>query len=132
MPTLARFEFEVFSRAEQWKPLTTDFLNNLMAGLFAAGYGDSMIDDRERTALTWAQFGHLYAPYYTFQYAIGISAAHALAGQVLAGSSGAVASYLDFLKAGSSLYTMDLFKLAGVGMTKPAVVEKSFVYSPIW
>ena len=126
MPTLARFEFEVFSRAEQGKPLTADILNNLMADLFAEGYGDSMTDDRERTAITWAQFGHLYAPYYTFQYAIGISAAHALADQIVAGSQEAVENYLNFLKAGSSLYSMDLFKLAGVDMTKPTAVEKSF------
>ena len=126
MPTLARFEFEVFSRAELGKPLTADILNDLMADLYAVGYGDTMTDDRQRTAITWAQFGHLYAPFYTFQYSIGISAAHALAGQILDGSGGAVDNYLNLLKAGSSLYAMDLFKLAGVDMTKPAVVEKTF------
>ena len=126
MPTLARFEFEVYTRAEQDRPLSADILNELMAELFAEGYGDTMADDPERTAITWAQFGHLYVPYYTFQYAIGISAAHALAAQVLAGSSEAVDSYLDFLKAGNSIYTMDLFKMAGVDMTKPAAVEKAF------
>jgi len=126
MPTLARFEFEVHTRAEQGQPLTAAILNDLMAGLFAEGYGDTMTDDPQRTAITWAQFGHLYASYYTFQYSIGISAAHALADQILAGSSGAVDNYLNFLKAGSSLYTMDLFDLAGVDMTKSVVVEKTF------
>ena len=126
MPTLARFEFEVYSRAEQGQPLTAEILNELMAGFFAEGYGNAMADDRKRTEITWAQFGHLYTPYYTFQYAIGISAAYALAGQVLAGSNAAVDSYLNFLKAGNSLYTMDLFKLAGVDMAKPDVVEKTF------
>jgi oligoendopeptidase F len=126
MPTLARFEFEVYSRAEQGQPLSADILNELMAGLFAEGYGDTMIDDRERTAITWAQFSHLYTPYYTFQYAIGISAAHALAEQVIAGHDSAPDNYLNFLKAGNSLYQMDLFKLAGVDMTKPDVVKKTF------
>ena len=126
MPTLARFELEVHSRAEQGKPLTVDILNDIMADLYADGYGDSMTDDRRRTAITWAQFGHLYIPYYTFQYAIGISAAHALAGEILADSDGAVDNYLNFLKAGSSLYALDLFELAGLDMTKPAVVEASF------
>jgi oligoendopeptidase F len=126
MPTLARFEFEVYTRAEQGRSLSADILNALMADLFAEGYGDTMSDDRQRTAITWAQFSHLYTPYYTFQYAIGISAAHALAEQVLAGDGAAADHYLDFLKAGSSLYQMDLFKLAGVDMTKPDVVEKTF------
>ena len=38
-----------------------------------------MTDDPERTAITWAQFVHLFIPFYTFQYAVGISAATALA-----------------------------------------------------
>ena len=94
--------------------------------VFAEGYGDTMTDDRERTAITWAQFRHLYVPFYTFQYSIGISAAHTLAYKILAGEPGAVDNYLNFLKAGSSMYPMDLFKMAGVDMTKPAVVEKTF------
>jgi len=126
MPTLARFEFEVFSRAEKDEPLTAEILNDLMADLYAEGYGDTMTDDRERTAITWAQFGHLYYPFYTFQYAIGISAAHALADNVLTGSHEAVDNYLNFLKAGGSMYVMDLFKVAGVDMTRPAAVEKAF------
>ncbi len=126
MPTLARFEYEVFRLAEEEKPLTADILNNLMADLYAEGYGDTMSDDRERTSITWAQFGHLYSPFYTFQYGIGISAAHALAERVLAGSQEAVGNYLNFLKSGVSLYVTDLFKLAGVDMTEPAPVEKAF------
>ena len=126
MPTLARFEWEVYTRAEQGKPLTADILNNLMANLFAEGYGKTMADDRERTSITWAQFNHLYSPFYTFQYSIGISAAHALADKILTGNPGAVDNYLKFLKAGSSMYPMDLFKMAGVDMTNPVVVEKAF------
>lgn len=126
MPTLARFEYEVFRMAEADKPLTADILNNLMADLYAEGYGDTMADDRARTSITWAQFGHLYSPFYTFQYGIGISAAHALAERVLAGSQEAVDNYLNFLKAGVSLYVTDLFKLAGVDMTEPGPVEKAF------
>jgi oligoendopeptidase F len=127
MPTLARFELEVFTRAEQGKPLTVKVLNQIMAEKFSEGYGDTMTDDPERTAITWATFLHLYMPFYTFQYAIGISAAHAIAAKVQAGAPGAAASYLDFLKAGGSRYTMDLFKLAGVDMASPEPVEKAFM-----
>ncbi len=126
MPTLARFELAVHTRAERGQPLTAGILNDLMADLFAEGYGDTMSDDRERTAITWAQFMHLYEAFYTFQYAVGISAAHGLADRILAGSNTAVENYLDFLKAGSSLYAMDLFELAGVDMRTPIPVEKTF------
>ena len=85
MPTLARFEFEVHSRAEKGQPLSADILNGIMSEFYAEGYGETMSDDAERTGITWAQFGHLYVPYYTFQYSTGISAAHALADDILAG-----------------------------------------------
>jgi len=126
MPTLALFEYEVFAKAEAGKPLTAKDLNNIMLDLYAEGYGETMEDDLERTGITWAQFLHLYSPFYTFQYAIGISAAHYLADDILSGSPGADEQYLEFLKAGGSLYTMDLFKLAGVDMSSPEPVNKAF------
>ncbi|MBN1146265.1 MAG: oligoendopeptidase F [Anaerolineales bacterium] len=125
MPTLARFELEVYTRAEQGKPLNADILNGIMASLYAEGYGESMSDDPERSAITWAEFVHLYMPFYTFQYAVGVSAAHALA-EGVRNSPQAARNYLDFLGAGASLYPIDLFKLAGVDMSTPEPVEKTF------
>ncbi|NIV15497.1 MAG: oligoendopeptidase F, partial [Aliifodinibius sp.] len=126
MPTLARFEYEVFDRAEQGKPLSVKIFNDIMKDLFAEGYGDTLEDDPERTGITWATFLHLYMPFYTFQYAIGISAAHAIGEKILAGNEGSADKYLAFLKAGGSHYTMDLFKLAGVDMTTPEPVISAF------
>jgi len=126
MPTLARFEWEVFRRAERNEPLTADVLNDIMAGLYAEGYGATMADDRERTAITWAEFGHLYDPFYTFQYAIGISAAYALAGKVQADGPAAAQSYLQFLRTGNSLYAMDTFKVAGLDMSAREPVEQAY------
>ena len=126
MPTLARLEVEVYGRAQAGKPLTAKDLNQITGELFAEGYGDTMADDPERTAITWGQFLHLYIPFYTFQYSVGISAAHAAADRILAGEDGAVEGYLEFLKAGGSRYAMDLFKLAGVDMTSEEPIEKAF------
>ncbi|MBN2548700.1 MAG: oligoendopeptidase F family protein [Anaerolineales bacterium] len=126
MPTLARFELEVFSRAEEGKPLSVKVFNQIMQEMFAEGYGETLKDDPARTGLTWATFLHLYMPFYTFQYAIGISAAHAVGEKVLAGDVAARENYLQFLKAGGSRYTMDLFDLAGVDMTSPEVVCSAF------
>jgi oligoendopeptidase F len=125
MPTLARFELEVFTRAEAGKPLNADIMNSIMKDLYAEGYGATMVDDPERSAITWAEFGHLYMPFYTFQYAIGISAAHALAEEVRR-SPQAAQKYLQFLAVGASRYPMDLYKLAGVDMSTPQPIEKAF------
>jgi oligoendopeptidase F len=126
MPTLARFELEIHERVAAGKPVNADIMNGIMSDFFAEGYGSTMTDDRERTGITWATFGHLYVPYYTFQYATGISAAHALADKIQTGDESAAQNYLQFLSAGSSLYPMDALKLAGIDMTTPEAVEKTF------
>jgi oligoendopeptidase F len=75
----------------------------LMADLFREGYGGEVTIDADRVGITWAQFStHLYSNFYVYQYATGISAAHALADRVLAGAPGAAESYLAFLSAGGS------------------------------
>ena len=127
MPTLARFELEVHTRMENDEPLTPEMLNEIMAGFYAEGYGDTMTDDPRRTGSTWSQFIHLYEPYYTFQYATGISAAHALANGILKGDDPeAVSRYITFLSAGDSAYPIDALKGAGVDMSTPKAVEETF------
>ncbi len=126
MPTLARFELEIHQRAERGEGLTADQMDDLMADLFQEGYGNEMEVDRARVGITWATFGHMYMNYYVFQYATGISAAHALAGRILEGQPGAVEAYLEFLKAGGSDYPLNILRKAGVDLTSPEPVERAF------
>ena len=126
MPLLARFELEVHQRVERGQGVTADDMNEIMADLFAEGYGSEMQFDRPRTGITWATFGHLYQDYYVFQYATGLSGAHALARKVLSGAPHAAEDYLKFLSAGSSLYPLDALKLAGVDLSTPEPVEATF------
>jgi oligoendopeptidase F len=126
MPMLAHFELEVHQRIERGQGLTADDMNAIMADLFAEGYGSEMQFDRDRTGITWATFGHLYQDYYVFQYATGISGAHALSRRILSGTKGAAEDYRRFLSAGSSLYPLDALKLAGVDLSTPQPVEETF------
>jgi oligoendopeptidase F len=127
MPTLARFELETHERAEKGQPLTAETMNNLMADLFSEGYGGEMNVDRERVGITWGTFTtHLYIDYYSFQYAIGISAANAIAKRILDGVPGAAEDHINFLKAGSSMSPMDVYKTAGIDMTSTQPIEDAF------
>ena len=126
MPTLARFELEIHERVEKGQALTADTMMTLMADLFAEGYGDTVKVDREIVGMIWSTFGHLFADYYVYAYATGISGAHALSRRVLDGVPNAVEDYTKFLKAGSSLYPLDALKVAGVDLTKPDSVEETF------
>lgn len=126
MPTLARWELEVHQRVEAGKPLTSDIMSEICADYFAEGYGEEVSFDKDRVGITWAQFRHMYRNFYVYQYATGISAAHALARRVREGSQNDVDRYLAFLSAGGSVYPLDALKSAGVDMTDPEPVEKAF------
>lgn len=127
MPTLARFELEIHQRVERGESLTAERFSRLLADLFAEGYGDEVEMDRDRVGIIWAQFPtHLYANFYVYQYTTGIAAAHALAQRVLAQEPGAVSRYLDFLKAGDSLYPLEALRLAGVDMASPEPIQQAF------
>lgn len=126
MPTLARFEMEIHSRIEKGMGVTADDMIALMTELFKEGYGDEMQIDHDRVGITWAQFGHLYANFYVYQYATGISAAHALADKILAGDEAAAKRYVEFLSLGGSVYPLDALNHAGVDMMSPEAVKTTF------
>ena len=127
MPTLARFELAIHERVERGQALTAQTMIDLMADLFEEGYGPDVIVDRERTGSVWMQFStHLYSNFYVYQYATGISGAHALAAGVLTGSEDARQKYLAFLKAGGSMYPLDTLQMAGVDLSSPEPVEQTF------
>ncbi len=126
MPTLARIEREAHVRVERGEGITADVLEELTAGFFGEAYGPGVELDRERVGITWAEFLHLYRPFYVFQYATGISGAHALARGVIDGEEGAAERYLGFLSAGGSEYPLDVLRAAGVDLASPAPVEETF------
>lgn len=126
MPTLARFELATHEMVEKGESLTADLMINLMADLFTEGYGDAVSVDRQRVGITWAYFQHLFSDFYVYQYATGISGAHALSGRVLRGEPNAVEYYLDFLKSGSSAYALEVLKQAGVDLASSQPVEETF------
>jgi len=127
MPTLARFELETHQRIEKGQALTADSMIELMADLFSEGFGGNMDLDRERVGITWGTFTtHLYIDFYSFQYAIGISAANAIAKRILNGTPNAAEDHINFIKAGSSKPPMEVYKIAGVDMTSAKPIEDAF------
>lgn len=127
MPTLARFELDMHERVERGEAPGADEMIAYLADRFTEGYGGEVEMDRERVGITWAQFHtHLYSSFYTYQYATGISAAHALAARVLSGEESAVDDYHGFLSAGGSDFPLNILRRAGVDMTTPEPVDRAF------
>jgi len=131
MPTLVRFEREVHAAVGRGEPLAARDLTAKAAALFAEAYGPEVAaawDDElaDRVGIAWAEFPHLYAPFYTFQYTVGIAVALAQVARIDAGDEGAAAAYLDFLSAGGSVPPVELFARLGYDVTTPAPVEAAF------
>jgi oligoendopeptidase F len=127
MPMLARFELETHQRIEKGEALTAASMIELMADLFSEGFGGEMALDRERVGITWGTFTtHLYIDFYSFQYAIGISAANGIARRILSGTPEAAQDHINFLKAGSSSSPIEVFQIAGVDMTSTQPIEDAF------
>ncbi len=129
MPTLARFELRLHQAVENGEGLSADVLNGWTLDLFREGYGGEVEiagEDEARVGVTWAQFSHLYAPFYVHQYASGISAATALVQGVLSGDQDARERYLAFLRAGDSLPQLEALKRAGVDLTTPEPMRRAF------
>ncbi len=117
-------EFEHFMHVEDAKgtPLTSEFLSDSYGDLNKKYYGDALEIDPE-IRLEWSRIPHFYYNYYVFQYSTGFSAASALAGEILSEGPEALENYLNYLKAGSSDYPIEVMKKAGVDMTKADYLE---------
>ncbi len=121
----AEFEQQIHHLAEQGESLTADSLSELYSALNKKYYGEETIID-ELIGIEWARIPHFYYNFYVYQYATGISAASALVQQILHEGQPAVERYLKFLSSGSSDYSINLLKKAGVDMTSPEPVRQAF------
>ncbi len=118
----AEFEHLIHKSAEEGQSLTADALSSAYHELNATYYGGETTID-ELIDIEWARIPHFYYNFYVYQYATGISAASALVQQILNEGQPAVDRYLKFLSSGSSEYSIDLLKKAGVDMTTPEPIR---------
>ena len=120
----AEYEQQIHSQAEQGQPLTADSLSTMYRALNEKYYGGEAVID-ELIDIEWARIPHFYYNFYVYQYATGISAASALVQKILQEGQPAVQRYIAFLSSGSSDYSIELLKKAGVDMTSPEPVRQA-------
>ncbi len=118
----AEFEKITHRLQEQGETLTADRLCEIYYDLNKLYFGDEICVDRE-IAMEWARIPHFYTPFYVYQYATGFSAAIALSKRILEQGEPAVEQYKKFLKGGSSMYPLELLKMAGVDMEQKVPVQ---------
>jgi len=112
----AEFERRIHDMAQQGLPLTSQSLFGEYRGLYERYYGPALVIDDVLDA-ECLRIPHFYRNFYVYQYATSYCAATDIARRILANGPGAVDGLIRFLKAGSSDYSINILKLAGVDMT---------------
>lgn len=121
----AEFEQKIHEVDAEGEVLTSEFLNFLYGELNEKYYGLSAKENPE-IQFEWARIPHFYYNFYVFQYATGFAAASFLAEKVVHGSVTDRQNYLDYLKAGSSAYPLDVIAKTGVNMESTDYLESAF------
>lgn len=112
----AEFEMIVYEKTESGESLTPESLCELYGSIYQKYWGPDFVLDEEEH-YTWARIPHFYYNFYVYQYATGFSASEVLAKKVKNDNNSAVEKYINFLKAGSSDYPINILKAAGVDMS---------------
>ena len=116
----AEFERATHAAEEAGEPLTLEGFKKVYRELLSAYFGPNFAIDPE-LELEGLRIPHFYSAFYVYKYATGISAAVALARQVL--ETGDATRYLNFLRSGGSKFPIETLGEAGVDMSSPAPVE---------
>lgn len=120
----AEFEMIAHRDAENGVALTADHLSKIFLDLNKKYYGE-MVEDDDAVKIEWARIPHFYNSFYVYKYATGISAATALSRQILQEGQPACERYLGFLKKGSSDYSINILRDAGVDLAEPSSIDQA-------
>jgi oligoendopeptidase F len=118
----AEFEKTIHDKAEAGEALTAETFSQFTRELYLRYFGPEFVMDEEYN-INWCRIPHFYYNFYMYQYVTGFSAATTLSQKILAGDTAARDAYLRFLSRGSSDYSINLLKDAGVDMTSPEPIE---------
>lgn len=112
----AEFELTAHEMAEKGEALTFESLTEVYKELNKKYFGDGIVLDDE-ICYEWMRIPHFYTAFYVYQYATGFSCAMALSEKIL--KENGAENYIKFLKGGSSDFSIELLKIAGVDISKP-------------
>ncbi len=114
----ADFERQIHKKAEAGEALIASNLNRMSRDLCVHYFGPAFSMD-SHYEINWCRIPHFYYNFYVYKYVTGFSAAIAISQKILAGDKPARDAYLNFLTKGSSDYSINLLRDAGVDMSSP-------------
>lgn len=120
----AEFEKTIHQKVEIGESLTPTLLNQLWHELNIKYYGSEVVIDSE-SDVEWARIGHFYSEFYVYKYVTGYAAGTAFAEKILTKGDEAQQKYIGFLQSGSSDYSLNILREAGVNLSTPAPLESA-------
>lgn len=125
------FEFEdnICRAIKTRRPLTADVMLSIYQELYIKYNPEVVVDDYLKYGyITRLHYFLGYYRYYNFQYATGIIMATKIANDIKNNIPGSKEKYLEFLKTGGSLKTLDALKVAGLDLTDDKIIADGFKY----
>ena len=125
------FEFEdnICRAIKTRRPLTADAMLSIYQELYIKYNPEVVVDDYLKYGyITRLHYFLGYYRYYNFQYATGIIMATKIANDIKNNIPGSKEKYLEFLKTGGSLKTLDVLKVAGLDLTDDKIIAYGFKY----
>lgn len=125
------FEFEdnICKAIKKGRPLTPDAMLNIYQDLYIKYNPEVVVDDYLKYSyITRLHYFLGYYRYYNFQYATGIIMATKIANDIKNNIPSSKEKYLEFLKTGGSLKTLDALKVAGLDLTDDKIIADGFKY----
>ena len=122
----ADYEYQVYTLAEQGKPINKTVLSNIWKELDIQYFGD-VLEENQYDDYIWAMIPHFHgSPYYVYQYATCFASSAQIYKNVTEGSKkdkkAALDSYLTLLKSGGNDFPMEQLKKAGVDLSKKETI----------
>ena len=118
----SEFEQKIHERIEKGEALSYKYLSDAWKELLEKYYGLDFVVE-ELASRGWSRIPHFYMNFYVFKYATSLAASNELLNNILIGQPDAIDKYLNFLKAGSSDYPVEVLKAAGVDMLSTQPVD---------
>jgi oligoendopeptidase F len=118
----AEFDRTIHTLAEKGEPITAEVLMKICHDQYERYYGPDFVIDSPLD-VEGLRIPHYYRDYYVYRYADSYCAAAAIAKHIMNNEPGARDQWMKFLKAGNSMYAIDMLKVAGVDMTTPKPIE---------
>ncbi len=128
----ASFQLAIHEMAERGQPLTYESFTSTNMVVLKRFYGDALEISAEGLGAQWLRPPQHYMGYFSYQYAVGISAAAGCASAIQRTGEDAVARYLRFLRSGSSAPPAQLLSEAGIDPGAAATFEYPVALFASW